>query len=169
MKPTELIVFSVCVAIVLVAPFLPSALLMMLDHLVVRVVLIAGLLWVTRMGATAALFAFMAVAILLVERNRRKVSLAQKALDAMDSEARPAAELSAAFVPAVTTVEFNRPAGTEVGFLPVREMDTAEFEPVADSINEKVVMESVYRHGSASAAAELFEGMGAGHLDHVSL
>jgi hypothetical protein len=38
------------------------------------------------------------------------------------------------------------------------------FEPVADSINEKVVMESVYRHGSATAATEMFEEMGVGHL-----
>lgn len=84
----------------------------------------------------------------------------------MDPEAKPAAALSTAFVAPSTIhpVEFDRPVDTEVGFLPVREMDTAEFEPVADSINEKVVMESVYRHGSATAATEMFEEMGVGHL-----
>jgi hypothetical protein len=58
---------------------------------------------------------------------------------------------------------FDTPSSTETGYLPIREMDTAAFEAVADTINEKVVLESVYRQGSA-IRADLFEDFGVGHI-----
>ena len=168
-------IFFVFVAIVLAAPFIPSAALLILDSLVVRVALIAVLLFMTRMGPIPSLFCFMAIAALFLERNRRKVGLAQKALDrlqAMDSTSKPLAEVGAAAAqssPAgaagllqshanpVAPVEFDRPIPRETGFLPLREMDTATFEPVGESINEKVVLASAYRGGAASVSDRFHE------------
>lgn len=166
MKQLELAFFSACALIVLAAPFLPTQILLSLDYLVIRLLLVTALLYMIRMGTIPALFCFMAVAVLFVERNRRKVSYAQKALDEMDSS-KPStpSPIADAFI-APSTIHpavFNTPASTETGYLPIREMDTAAFEAVADTINEKVVLESVYRQGSA-IRADLFEDFGVGHL-----
>ena len=150
--------FAIFVAVVLAAPFSPSSLLFWLDSIAVRVALIAVLLYVTRMGAIPSLFCFMALAALFLERNRRKVQHAQKALaamDAIDPAATQRADLTMTPPTTVHPVEFDQPAERETSFLPIREMDTADFEPVGDSVNEKVVLASAY-HGGAATVADRF-------------
>jgi len=84
MYQTELIYFVVLTILIVVPQFLPTELLLVLDHLIVRIAVVFALLYLVNKGPTAAIFGFMAIASLYLERNRRKVKIAANKLDAMD-------------------------------------------------------------------------------------
>ena len=166
MNQTEFIYFAILMAVVLSAPYLPTPLLMWMDNLAIRIAVIGLLLYTMNMGYSIGLFVFLAVAVLFLERNRRKVEVALKALDAMEVPAKPQATVEEA-EQAQTTVPvrpFDVPDTEEVAYLPQAEHASAEFEPVAPSLNQKSVLSSIYPTGSASASQHFYEEMGFGHV-----
>ena len=80
----EIQYFVVLTALVLLAPFLPSGLLILLDNLIVRLGMIAALLYCIHIGPTVGIFGLIAISALYLERNRRKVGIALEKLDAME-------------------------------------------------------------------------------------
>lgn len=84
MYPTELVYIIICTILILMSSFLPTGLLLLLDNIIVRIALLCFLLYVIRIGSTATIIVFMTIAILYLERNRRKVAIARKKLDAME-------------------------------------------------------------------------------------
>ena len=98
MNPTEFIYFVVLMGIVVSAPYLPTSLLLWLDHLVIRIAVIVVLLYTMNLGYSVGLFVFLAIAILFLERNRRKVEVALQALDAMEVPVHPQATVEEAHI-----------------------------------------------------------------------
>lgn len=176
MFSSELVYFLILSIVFLAAPFLPTAVLLSLDHMVLRIAMVIGLLFLIRMGPTAGIFGLMAFAALYVERNRRKVDVALQKLDAMDPEMPQPALVSVALQPqkTVPVKPFDTPDEEEVFFIPhdVDEpCDITQFEPVAPTINQKGVLQTVYPlnggEGAVSSSAELYEMLGMGHLQGV--
>jgi len=170
----EIQYFVVLTILILLAPFLPSGLLILLDHLIVRLVMIAVLLYCIRIGPTVGIFGLIAIAALYLERNRRKVGLALEKLDAMEVPSAPQATVKEASTPQKTVPvrEFDIPAPTEFVYVPEDNGSDQDsnFEPIAPSINQKAVLSTIYplsSNSSGSAAQHLFEKMGVGHLDGV--
>jgi hypothetical protein len=166
----EIHYFIVLSILILATPFLPSGLLFMLDNMVVRLAMIALLLFFIHVGPTAGLFGLIAIAVLYLERNRRKVGAALEKLDAMDATKKLQATVEEATTPqqTVPVLPFDTPSHEETDFLPGDDdYDMTHFEPVAPSINQKTVLASIYNTGSASASQHLYEQSGVGHLAHV--
>lgn len=169
---TYFIVFSV---IILLCPFFPTRLLLLLDNIVVRVIAILLLLYFTGIGPTVGVLALMAFSLLYLERNRRKVQIAAKKLDEMDFYSSRPATVQEASEPQKTVPvnEFDTPVHTETPNIPQDDTcDITNFEPVAPTINEKDVLASIYplNRGapeSGSASDELFEKLGYGHIEGV--
>lgn len=155
--------------LILSTPFLPSGLLLLLDNVAVRLAMVALLLYFIHIGPTVGIFGLIAIAILYLERNRRKVGMALEKLDAMEVPRAPQAtvEEAATSQKTVPVRPFDTPAPVESTYVPDEE-DT-NFEAVAPSINQKAVLNSIYPMSSGNAAhsQHLYEKMGFGHLDGV--
>lgn len=170
----EIQYFVVLTALVLLAPFLPSGLLILLDNLIIRLGMIAALLYCIHIGPTVGIFGLIAIASLYLERNRRKVGLALEKLDAMEVPHAPQATVKEAGTPQKTVPvrQFDIPAPTESVYVPEDNGSYQDdnFEAIAPSINQKAVLSTIYplsSTSSGSGAQHLFEKMGVGHLDGV--
>jgi len=163
--------FVVLTILILCTPFLPSTLLLLLDNLVIRIAMVALLLYLIRISPTVGIFGFITISVLYLERNRRKVSNALKKLDAMDVHRPAQATVEEASTPqkTVPVQPFDAPSLEESAYVPEDNGADQEsnFEPVAPSINQKAVLSTIYNAGSASDSQHLFEKLGFGHIDNV--
>jgi hypothetical protein len=175
MNQVEVTYFILFAVIILLCPFLPTALLLLLDNIVVRIAAILILLYLVNIGPTVGIMGLMAFSLLYLERNRRKVQIAAKKLDEMDFyESRPATVQEASEPQKTVPVnEFDKPVHTETPNMPEdNTCDITNFEPVAPTINEKEVLASIYplQRGepeSGSASDGFFEKLGFGHVRGV--
>jgi hypothetical protein len=162
MYRSEVIYFIVLVIITLASHFVPTNILLVLDHIVVRVAIVLLLLYLINIGPTIGIFGLVAIGVLYLERNRRKISVANSKFDQMEAKERPATvEEEAIPQKTVPVHEFDTPIPTESDFIPHHIDDM--FEPVAPSINQKEVLAGVYplsEVGSASVTTDLYEKMG---------
>jgi len=163
MYRSEVIYFIVLAIITLASHFVSTNILLVLDHIVVRVAIILLLLYLINIGPTIGIFGLVAIGVLYLERNRRKVSVANAKFDQMEAKERPATvEEEAISQKTVPVREFDTPIPTESDFLHALD-NTDMFEPVAPSINQKEVLAGVYplsEVGSASVTTNLYEKMG---------
>jgi hypothetical protein len=175
MDRTELIYFVVLTFIILFAPFFPTGVLLLLDHIVFRLAAVILLLYLISVGPTAGIFGLMVIAVLYLERNRRKVAAAVKKLDRMDVYRPAQATVKEEGIPQKTVPvnPFTSPNNEESSYVPEDAdcMDT-NFEPVAPTINQKAVLSTIYplsTHApeSGTAATELYEKLGFGHVEGV--
>jgi hypothetical protein len=175
MFQTEIYYFVVLAVLILSTPFLPSRLLLLLDNLIVRLGMVILLLYFVNVGPTVGVFGLVAIAVLYLERNRRKVGVALKKLDQMDVHLPPQATIKEASTPqkTVPVASFDNPDHDLSSYIPDDESyDITNFEPVAPTINQKAVLTTVYplasnQNGSAAASQHLYEKLGFGHLPNV--
>jgi hypothetical protein len=174
MYRAELNYFIVLTVLILFSEFLPTSLLMLLDNFLVRIGIVLGVLYLTSLGPTAGIFGLMAVAIMYLERNKRKVNIAAKKLDKMDWSRPEQATVEEAAKPQTTVPvpEFNKPDEEEFDYMPHDTCDTDNFEPIAPTINEKAVLSTIYplnKSGPEAGAGsdELYEKLGFGHIRGV--
>jgi hypothetical protein len=174
MYRTELTYFIVLTVIILFSQFLPTGLLLLLDNVIVRILIVMALLYLISLGPTAGILGFMAVAVLYLERNRRKVSVAITKLNKMDWNRPEQATVEEASQPQKTVPvnDFDKPQEEEFDYMPHDTCDTDNFEPIAPTINEKAVLSTIYplnKSGteSGTAADRLFEELGFGHIRGV--
>ncbi len=185
MRQAEIPLFLFQVLLVVITPFLPTGILLLLDVLLVRIVLAILLLYVTSVGPVATVFGFVAIALLFMERNRRKVQGGLRRWEEMDAVAGKAtgAPVEEAHRPQTTVrvAPMLTPHGEETEYSPMEgeatgpeePLDVSLFEPVAPTQNEKVVLASGYpvSHRSASSTASMesiYEQLGVGHVSGVS-
>lgn len=175
MRQAEIPSFILLILLIAVTPFLPTRPLLILDWLIVRILAVVLLLYAVSLGPIITVFGFMALAILYMERNRRKIQNGLQKWDALDVAAAKLATVEEAHQ-AQTTVRvapFDVPDGAETEYAPQEEpMDISVFEPVAPSQNEKVVLSSAYPvgHQSSSSTASIgsiYEQLGVGHIRQV--
>ncbi len=174
MYRTELTYFVVLTVIILFSQFLPTGILVLLDNFIVRILIVLALLYLISIGPTAGILGLMAVAVMYLERNRRKVSVAAKKVDKMDWERPTQATVEEASEPQKTVPvnEFDVPQDDEFDFFPHETCESDNFEPVAPTINEKAVLSTIYplnKSGpeSGTGANNLFERLGFGHIPGV--
>lgn len=174
MYRTELLYFSVLTVVILFTPFLPTGLLLLLDNFIVRILIVLALLYLISLGPTAGILGLIAVAVIYLERNRRKVSVIAKKIDEMDWSMPEQATVEEASQPQTTVPvnEFDTPQDEETDYFSKETCDSGDFEPVAPTINEKAVLSTIYplnKSGpeSGTAADQLFEELGFGHIPGV--
>ena len=152
-------------AVILIAPALPTGLLMLLDTVIVRIAVVLGLLFAISVGPVEGLLALIAVGAIALERNRRKVAVARAKLDLMDQQRERPATVDELAEPQTTVPvrSFREAEDDALHFLPGEEMGSDSFHPVggAPRLNHKEIFESV---PNGSAAGAVFEGEGVGHI-----
>lgn len=173
MFPSERVYVTGCVLLFLVSSYLPTSLLLLLDLWIVRIACMLFLLFAVSIGPTVGIFGFLAMALLFMERNRRKIDHALVKLDQMDPEKKPLASVDSPST--LTSYETMHPTSSsspsllehghsskEGSYVPSDDSyDITQFEPVAPTINQKEVMQSLR---SSSAAAAFYEELGVGHV-----
>lgn len=173
MNYVDLVYWIVFGLIVLVSPMLSTDLLLWLDHLLIRVALVVFLIYLVKMNPIMGIFGLLAVGVLFVERNRRKVDRALKKLEEMDVHSPKEATVEEASRPQQTVPvrPFDSPDEDEFDFLPKEDSFTdLNFDPVAPSINYKSTLASIYPHKgspSPSSVEGLYEDLGFGHVKGV--
>ena len=174
MYRTELLYFMVLTVVILITPFLPTGLLLLLDSLITRALIVLLLLYLISLGPIAGIIGLMAIALLYLERNRRKIVIASKKLDLMDNERPTQATVEEESQPQKTVPvnEFDKPQDEETDYMPHATCESDNFEPVAPTINEKAVLSTVYPLNKTGPEAgtgsnELFEQLGFGHIEGV--
>jgi hypothetical protein len=114
----------------------------------------------------------MAVAVMYLERNKRKVIVAAKKLDLMDWQKPEYATVEEAAKPQTTVPvnEFDKKTDEESYYIPDKTCDITDFKPVGPSINEKVVLSTIYPLNNLKAgngSDQLYEELGFGHIKGV--
>ena len=174
MYRTELTYFIVLTVIILFSQFLPSGLLLLLDNFLIRILVVLLLLYLITLGPTAGILGLMAIAVMYLERNKRKIVVAAKKLDLIDWTRKEYATVEEAAT-AQTTVpvnEFDKKTDEESYYVPDKTCDITDFEPAGPTINEKAVLSTIYPLSGQSAEAgsgsnKLYEDLGFGHIDGV--
>ena len=174
MYRTELTYFIVLTVIILFSQFLPTGLLLLLDNFLIRILVVLLLLYLISLGPTAGVLGLMAIAVMYLERNKRKVVVAAKKLDLMDWQRPEHATVEEASKPQTTVPvnEFDKKTNEESYYVPDTTCDITDFEPVGPSINEKAVLSTIYPLNGQSAEAgdgsnNLYEDLGFGHIEGV--
>lgn len=182
MRQAEIPIFFLQILVVVVSPFLPTNGLLVLDWLPVRILMAVLLLYFTSVGPVVAVFGFVSIALLYMERNRRKVQGGLKRWEELEAisgslSGAPVEEAHRA-QSTVRVAPLEMPRGEETEYAP-REgdgatgpeepLDVSVFEPVAPTQNEKVVFASSYpvSHRAASSTASMgsiYEQLGVGHV-----
>ena len=172
MYRTELTYFIVLTVIILFSQFLPTSLLLLLDNVLVRILVVLTLLYLISLGPTAGILGLMAIAVMYLERNKRKVVVAAKKLDLMDWRRPEQATVEEAAKPQTTVPvnEFDKKTDEESYYIPDKTCDITDFEPVGPSINEKAVLSTIYPLNnlkSGTGSDQLYEELGFGHIEGV--
>lgn len=161
---------SICIAslvlLIALVPFFPTQILILLDSVVIRVGVVLALLYAIYRGPVIGLLTLFAVGLLYLERNRRKVIVAQKKLNEMDTAMAGSPMTTAEeAIPqkTVPVVPFDEPSGIDVYYVPTKDNEPEFFEMPRGSvsINEKSVMDVV---PNGEKASDIYEQSGVGHI-----
>lgn len=173
MNYSDIVYWVIFGLITIVSPMLSTDLLLWLDHLLVRIALILFLFYLVKLNPIMSIFGLLAIGVLFVERNRRKVDYALKKLEEMDVHAPKEATIEQASTPqhTVPVHAFDSPDENEFDFLPKEDsFNDLNFDPVAPSMNYKSTLAGIYPHNgspSPSSAEGLYEDLGFGHVKGV--
>ena len=175
MNHLELIYFVVFSIITLFCQFLSTNLLLLLDSVIARIIIVIILLYLISIGPTAGIMGLVAIASIYLERNRRKVNVVAKKLDSMERPKYATVKEATSPQTTVPVNDFDTPVKKEFDYMPNQTCDSpvllkqfknskndpGMFEPVAESIDQKVVLNSSYPlHG----INKLYEDLGFGHI-----
>ena len=175
MNHLELIYFVVFSIITLFCQFLSTNLLLLLDSVVVRIIIVIVLLYLISIGPTAGIMGLVAISSMYLERNRRKIIVAAKKLDSMEKPKYATVKEATSPQTTVPVNNFDSPVMKEFDYTPNQTCDSpvilkqfknskndpGKFEPVAESIDQKVVLTSSY---PLNGINKLYEDLGFGHL-----
>jgi len=135
-------------AIGFASPVIPTMALLLLDNIVVRVLVVAVLLYSITQGPLIGLATLVAIGLLFIERNRHKVSLARNKFEQiMEASDSPQMTVEQEGVPqnTVKVREFDEADGREAIFLPGKNTGNDEFNrvPWSEELNDKRALKTV--------------------------
>lgn len=135
-------------AIGFASPVIPTMALLLLDNIVVRVLVVAALLYSITQGPLIGLATLVTVGLLFIERNRHKVFLARNKFERiMEASDSPQMTVEQEGVPqnTVKVREFDEADGREAIFLPGKNTGNDEFHrvPWSEELNDKRVLKTV--------------------------
>ncbi len=161
----------------MLTPFIPSGVLMLADNLLVRILIVFALLFLISVGPTAGLFGLIAIGVIYLERNRRKVIVARKKFDAMDVNLPLQMTVEEESKPqqTVPVLAFDKPPrDDEMPYIPTDDCGSDNFYPVAPTIDDKQPLKTSYpfsdfgaEEGVSKGLTRLYEEEGFGHIDGV--
>jgi hypothetical protein len=135
---------------ILLSGFLPTNILLVLDLIPVRFIAIIGLLYAITQGPIVGLLSFFLIAVLYIERNRRKVEIARyRFADIVDKNTPAEMTVDEEGIPqqTVPVKEFDTPDDRIMYYIPNSNCsaNSNDFSPIAsaESLNGKVVFPSV--------------------------
>ena len=135
-------------AIGFASPVIPTMALLILDNIVVRLLVVAALLYSITQGPLIGLATLVTIGLLFIERNRHKVSQArnkfERIMEATDS---PQMTVQQEGVPqnTVKVREFDEADGRDAIFLPGKNTGNDEFNrvPWSEELNDKRALKTV--------------------------
>jgi len=135
-------------AIGFASPVIPAVVLLLLDNIVIRVLVVAALLYSITQGPLIGLATLVTIGLLFIERNRHKVLNAkfkfERIMEASDS---PQMTVEQEGVPqnTVKVREFDEADGREAIFLPGKNTGNDEFNrvPWSEELNDKRALKTV--------------------------
>ena len=135
-------------AIGFASPVIPTMALLLLDNIVVRVLVVAALLYSITQGPLIGLATLVAIGLLFIERTRHKVSLARNKFEQiMEASNSPQMTVEQEGVPqnTVKVREFDEADGREAIFLPGKNTGNDEFNrvPWSEELNDKRALKTV--------------------------
>ena len=145
-----LILFFFCI------PFLPWQVLMLTDLLLVRLVLLVCFLAAINVSPIAGILSLAVIALLFIERNRRKIKHLQQIMQQSTPESQAIQDIQ---TPETAPIQpqFDNPTTTTFHFAPQQDTGDNTFEPVALTINQKQVLPTETSSGSHKAIKQLFD------------
>jgi len=177
MYKSELPYFVGFSILILLIPFLPSGLLLLADNVFIRILIVLLLLFLISVGPTAGLLGLIAIGVLYLERNRRKVIVARKKFDAMDVHYKPQMTVNQESKPqeTVPVVSFDvPPRDDEMPYIPIDDCGSDMWHPVAPTMNMKNVLQTSYpmtkngpEEGASPELEQFYEEHGYGHIEGV--
>jgi hypothetical protein len=159
----------ITLAIIIVAvPYIPTIFLSIFDLLIIRLVVVLGLLWAISRGPVIGIFAFTLIAVLYLERNRRKIEHARvKFTEIVDVNTPVQMTIEEEGVPqkVVPVQEYDTPENRIMYYMPKPgcAANSNDFvpPPKSQSLNDKVVFPTIPQ---SSKSAGLYERLGFGHI-----
>ena len=135
-------------AIGFASPVIPAMVLLLLDNIVIRVLVVAALLYSITQGPLIGLATLVTIGLLFIERNRHKVLNAKfKFEQIMEASDSPQMTVEQEGVPqnTVKVREFDEADGRKAIFLPGKNTGNDEFHRVPWSVelNDKRVLQTV--------------------------
>jgi hypothetical protein len=135
-------------AIGFASPVIPVVVLLLLDNIVVRVLVVAALLYSITQGPLIGLATLVTIGLLFIERNRHKVLNAKfKFEQIMEASDSPQMTVEQEGVPqnTVKVREFDEADGREAIFLPGKNTGNDEFNrvPWSEELNDKRALKTV--------------------------
>ena len=135
-------------AIGFASPVIPATALLLLDNIIIRVLVVAALLYSITQGPLIGLATLVTIGLLFIERNRHKVFLAktkfERIMEASDS---PQMTVEQEGVPqnTVKVREYDEADGREAIFLPGKNTGNDEFNrvPWSEELNDKRALKTV--------------------------
>jgi len=149
----DMIVSGLAIGWSISLPFLPDVFFSLIDNVVGVLLLLILALVILPYGPVPGVLTLVAVALTFVERNRRKV--ATKLLE----DGKPTLQKQLESAPPMSDMEVHPQWETsnedETNFYP-NEDQTDRFEPVASSINEKMVIPTIGTNTGTDSATKFF-------------
>jgi hypothetical protein len=117
-------------------PYIPREIIVLSDMLVVRIALLAILIYSAYISPLIAITTFIVIALLFVERNKIKMNRLQAAMSQSTPESPAIAEIQSPET-APEQPAFLQPEVDSYPFMPQDDSGDDSFFPVAESLNEK--------------------------------
>lgn len=149
----DMIVSGLAIGWAVSLPFFPDALFSLVDGIIGVFLLLMLVLLALPQGPLPGILTLGAVALTFVERNRRKVStkLLSEDVPTLKTQLESAPPMS----PTEVHPEWEEAREDETSFFPEQEQTDA-FEPVAESMNEKVALPTLGTNEGTSSATRFF-------------
>jgi len=157
LKKSEMAILILHLIIFIITPHLPRNILILTDTIIVRVALLAILLYSVYLGPVTGIATFIVIAFLFIERNRIKM----KHLETIMSQSTPESEAIMSIETPATAPEqplFEIPEVESHPFMPQSDSGDDSFAPVAETINAKQPLPTEGSNdGVQKAISQLYE------------
>lgn len=151
---------------IILTPMIPSNLLAVLDLFLIRILVVFALLWAITKGPRIGLLAFLLIAVLYLERNRRKMDYARdrfsKIVEA-DTLPQMSVEEEGQGQTTVNVRDFDTPDDRTFYYIPNPSCsaNSNTFTPPTETLNGKVVFPAIPQ---GEKAAKVFQRDGFGRI-----
>ncbi len=127
--------------------YIPDSLIFLTDNVIIRIISIIFIVYITKMNYIYGIFAFIAVLAIYIERNKRKwIDVKHRVSSSSINEPEiPQMSVEEASIPqqTVNVLPFADADDALVQFLPYGETGENNFNAVAPTINNKIVLPTI--------------------------